>query len=155
MARRNWRGSGGPVRIDPDTITVLFAIWAFLTGLSLAGPGQAFPQTAIYRVAMELGLSESLVGGGMLLNAVLLVASLGVRTAHTRTAVSMGTAILWSFWAFLLALGGLRAGFFSASAAWTFLASLALASSTPATLNSPATPPGGTEPEGPSHDEFP
>lgn len=109
-------------RRDPTLFLAIFAAWALLNGLSLIVSENAFARTPLYAVALDLGLSDNLVGGGMVIDGVLLIWGLGDRPPRISAVIAMTTGLLWAFWSVLLFLGGMRAGLYSSSAAWTLLA---------------------------------
>lgn len=120
-----WRGYKNLARRDPTALVAAFALYAALSGCSLVLPGDSFDVNPIYNVARELGVPEEPTGWAMFVDAFLLFVCLGWRcTPSFRAMVSVGTGAAWFFWGGLLALGGIRVGFFAPAAAWTMICAL-------------------------------
>ena len=109
-------------RHDPSLFIAGFALWVGLFGVSVLLPGDAFSVVPLYRIARELGLSEIVVGGTMVANSVVLAWGLLRPPSGLQSGLALLTGALWMFWSLLMLLSGLRLGFFSATATWTFIA---------------------------------
>lgn len=124
--QRIWHVAGAFGRRDPSLFIAIFALWVLVTGVSLTATSDAFSKSSIYNVARELGLNDNYVGLTMIGNSVALIWGLGNMPPRIRASISLLTGVLWMFWSVITFLGAWRAGFYSASAAWTLLSSLAL-----------------------------
>lgn len=120
-----WRGYQNLTRRDPTALCFAFAVYALLYGVALVLPGDSFEISPVYGLARELGLPETFVGVGMLLDAFLLFVCLGWSCTPTfRSIVSIVTGASWFFWGAILLAGGARAHYFSPGGAWSLLCSL-------------------------------
>lgn len=124
--RRAWHACGAWGRRDPTLFIASFAASAILNGLSLLATNDTFSRSPVYSVAREIGVPENFTGSIMVLNGLGLLWGLGDRPPRVQSALALLTGILWCFWAFMLGAGGWRYGFYSSSAGWNFLMSLAL-----------------------------
>lgn len=104
--------------LDPRTGIAVFAAWAGLSGLTLAGPGAAYEHSAIYS-ELQLYVEERPLGLLMLGSAWALLWSIRERTALSfRLAVAAGCGSFWLLVGCLLLAGG--AGVGTVTAAGTF-----------------------------------
>lgn len=104
--------------LDPRTGIAVFAAWAGLFGLTLAGPGSAFEHSAIYGEVM-LYVDERPLGLLMLASAAGLVWSIRAGTSLTfRLCAAAGSGSFWLLVGALLLAGGAEVG--TITAAGTF-----------------------------------
>lgn len=123
---RLWLAAGAFGRRDPTLFIAIFALWMLLSGLSLLAPGSAYDATPVYSLAREYGLAENVVGASMVCDAAVLAWCLGDRPPGVRAWIACMSGALWVFWSVLMFFSALRAGFMSAGAVWTVIASVCL-----------------------------
>jgi hypothetical protein len=109
---------GAPGRRDPTLFVGMFAVWAFCAGVALLLTEDAFLRSPVYKIVALTGLSDNVVGAGMLINAAALAYILGDRSYYARIAVLWLTIVVWMFWSILMLGGSLMSGIYSPAAAF-------------------------------------
>lgn len=98
---------------DPTTFIGAFAMWALMCGMSLVLPGDVFGQVQSYNLMEYVYPHELRWGYLMIVNGVLLVASLFTSSIAFRCAIAGGSAALWTFCGVLMCVASYQAGWFS------------------------------------------
>lgn len=108
-------------RLDPRTGIAVFALWAGLCGITLAGPGDAYATSGIYAV-LRLYTEEHVTGAGMLISAAALVWCIRPATGLSfRLFAGWACGTFWMLIGGALVLGGAESGVISTAGLFSLL----------------------------------
>ena len=109
------------LRYDPRTFVAGFAMWCFVMGAGLSGPGTLFEVIPSFRVIASFGVPEWGWGLAMLAAGLALLRCLRPVGEASRVVTCFLVGALWVLFGLCVLWGGALEGYFSASGAYALL----------------------------------
>lgn len=110
---------------DPSTFIGAFGMWAIIVGASVAGPGDTFALSPAWLALSHVSDKENMWGWLMIVNGLLLLASLRMSRIPQRASIALVSAVMWFVLGTSMVLNAwVYGGFFSIAGSYSVWCSI-------------------------------